>query len=105
MLPSTNKELKSYENAKVFYICKKYLIKNLFKYINHRKVTDNCYYSSKYRGMLDEIPVLFRNDWKYDYHFIIKKLANEFEGPFECIGENSEIYKKISVMKIDKDSN
>ena len=46
-----------------------------------------------------------------DYHFIIKELAKEFEGPFECIGENSEIYKSFSVpikkevIIIDKESN
>ena len=36
-------------------------------------------------------------------------MASEFEGSFECIGENSEIYKSFSVpikkevIKIDKD--
>ena len=40
---------------------------------------------------------------------IIKKLANEFEGQFECLGENTEKYKTFSalmekeVTKIDKD--
>ena len=28
----------------------------------------------------------------YDYHFIIKKLAEEFEGEFECLGKNTEKY-------------
>ena len=38
-------------------------------------------------------------------------MANEFKCPFECIGENSKMYKKISipikkeVIKIDKDGN
>ena len=48
--------------------------------------------------MPNEIPVGFHNGSKYDYHFIIKELANEFEGPFECIGKNSEIYKTFSVQ-------
>ena len=45
------------------------------------------------------------------YHFIIKELANEFEGKFECLGENTEKYKTFSiplakeVIKIDKDGN
>ena len=29
----------------------------------------------------------------YDYHFIIKELAKEFEGKIECFGENTEKYK------------
>ena len=44
-----------------------------------------------------EIPVVFHNGSKQDFHFIIKELANESEGPFECIGENNEIYKSFSV--------
>ena len=53
---------------------------------------------------------LFHSGLTCDYHFIIIELANEFEGPFECVGESSEIYKSFSVpikkevMKIDKDS-
>ena len=59
--------------------------------------------------MPNEIPVVFQNGLEYDNHFIIKELASEFEGSFECIGENSEIYKSFSVpikkevIKIDKD--
>ena len=37
-----------------------------------------------------EIPVVFHNGSTYDYHFIIKQLAKEFEGQFECLGENSD---------------
>ena len=28
----------------------------------------------------------------HDYHFIIKELAEEFEGQFECLEENTEKY-------------
>ena len=44
-------------------------------------------------------------------HFIIKELANEFEGQFECLGENTEKCKTFSVpiekevTNIDKDGN
>ena len=38
----------------------------------------------------NEIPVVFHNGSKYDYHFIIKELANESEGQFECISKNNE---------------
>ena len=51
-----------------------------------------------------EIPVAFYNGPTYDYHFIIKELAKEFEGNFECLGENTEKYITFSVpikKKID----
>ena len=38
-----------------------------------------------------EIPIVFHNGSTYDYHFIIKELVKEFEGNFECLGENTEI--------------
>ena len=51
-----------------------------------------------------EIPVIFHNGSSYDYHFIIKGLAEEFEGDFECLGENKEKYITFSVP-IKKESN
>ena len=45
-----------------------------------------------------EIPVVFHNDSTYDYHFQIKELAEEFEGQFECLGENTEKYLTFSVQ-------
>ena len=38
----------------------------------------------------NEIPVVFHNGSDYHYHFIIKELANEFEGQSDCLGENKE---------------
>ena len=61
--------------------------------------------------MIKEIPVLFHNGSTYDYHFIIKELAKEFEGEFECLKENTEKYVTFSVpikkeiTKKDKDGN
>ena len=58
-----------------------------------------------------ETPVKFHNCSTYDYHFIIKELAEEFEEEFECLGENTEKYIKFSmpikkeIIKIDKDGN
>ena len=43
--------------------------------------------------MTNEIPAVFHNMSNYDCHFIIKELANEFKGQFECLGENTEKYK------------
>ena len=44
-----------------------------------------------------EIPIVFHNGSAYDYHFIIKELVKEFEGNFECLGENTEKYITFSV--------
>ena len=58
-----------------------------------------------------EVLVVFHNGSTYDYHFIIKELAEEFEEQFECLGENTEKYItflgpiKKKITKIDKDSN
>ena len=109
-------------DAKVCYICGKRISKKLPNILNHWKVRDYCHYTGKYRGAVhsicnlkfnvpNEIPVVFHNGSNYDYHFIIKELANEFEGQFECLGENTEKYKTFSipiekeVTKIDKDGN
>ena len=108
MILLTNRELKSHEDGRVCYICRKYFLKKLAEDINHRKVGDRCHYMGKYRGAVDsicnlkfnvpnEIPVVFHNDSKYNNHFIIKNLANEFEGQFECIDKNNEKYKTFSV--------
>ena len=40
---------------------------------------------------------MFHNGSTYDYHFIIKELAKEFEANFECLGENTEKYITFSV--------
>ena len=37
-----------------------------------------------------EIPIVFHNGSNYGYHFIIKELAEEFEGQFTCFRENTE---------------
>ena len=70
------------------------------------KVKDHC--SWKYRGAAHnicnlrhktpkEIPAVFHNGSTYDYHFIIKDLAEEFEDQFECLRENTEKYITFSV--------
>ena len=86
------------------------------------KVKDHCHYTGKYRGAADdignlrckipkEILVVFHNGSTYDYHFIIKLLAEEFGGQFKCLEENTEKYItfpvsiKKEITKIDKDVN
>ena len=46
---------------------------------------------------LKKIPIVFHNGSKYDYHFVIKKLAEEFKGEFKWLGENTEEYITFSV--------
>ena len=54
---------------------------------------------------------MFHNGSTYDYHFIIKELAEEFEGEFECLGQNTEKYITFSlpikkeITKKDKKGN
>ena len=75
---------------------------------NYRNVRDHCHYTGKYRGAAhsicnlkcnvpNEISLVFHHGSNYDYHFIIKELAIEFEGELKYLGENTEKYKTFSV--------
>ena len=63
--------------------------------------------NSKY-SLLNKILIDFHNGSNYDYHFILKELAEEFKKQVTCLGENTEKYitfivpieKKIT--RIDK---
>ena len=37
-----------------------------------------------------EIPAVFHNGSTYDYHLIIKEIAEEFKSQLECLGENTK---------------
>ena len=65
------------------------------------KAKDHCHYTGEYRGIVHSICNLkynvpkkiaraFHNGSKYDYHFIIKELAEEFKKQFTSLGENTE---------------
>ena len=41
--------------------------------------------------------MIFHNGSTYDYHFVINKLAKEFHGQLECLGENTEKYITFSI--------
>ena len=110
MLPITKEELKSHQDTKVCYICGIRFFKKFANDKNYQKIRDHCHYTRKYRGaahcnlklhLSNEIPIVFHNGSNYDYHFMIKELANEFEGQFECLGENTEKYK-IFCVPIEK---
>ena len=64
------------------------------------KVRDHFHYTGEYRGALhyicnlkysvpEGIHIVFHNGSNYDYHFIIKELAEEFRKQFPCLGENT----------------
>ena len=59
--------------------------------------------------MSNKIFIAFHNASNYDYHFVTKELANEFEGQFELLWENIEKKNLVpiekEVPKIDEDSN
>ena len=107
MIPLTKKEEKKYNKQEVFYICERGFSTDDSNKKCH-KVRDHCHYTGKYRGaahdlcnlrykIAKEIPVVIHNGSTYDYHFIMKELAGEFEGEFECLGENAEKYKTFSL--------
>ena len=56
----------------------------------YRKVRDHCHYTGEYRdaahntcnlkhSVPKKIPIVFHNGSNYDYHFIIKEVAEEFK--------------------------
>ena len=100
MILLTTKEEIYHNKQKLCYICKKEFDTNDKK---NYKVRDHCHYTGKHRGAAHnicnlrykipkEIPIVFHNGSTYDYHFIMKELVKEFEGNFECLGDNTEKY-------------
>ena len=121
MIPLTKEEKNWQNDQKTCYMCKR-IFKAGDAIKKYHEVKDHCHYPGKYRSATHnicnlrckkpkEIPVVFHNGSTYDYHFIIKELAEEFEGEFECLGENTEKYISFSVpikseiTKNDKDGN
>ena len=100
MILLTTEEKIYHNKQKIHYICKKEFNNNDKK---NYKAKDHCHYTGKYRGAAHnicnlkykvpkEIPIVFHNGSIYDYQFIIKELVKEFEGNFDCLGENTEKY-------------
>ena len=122
IIPLTKEEKINYNYQKVCYICKKEFDTihaagpSSLESKKNYKVRDHCHYTGKYRDAAHnicnlrykvpkEIPVVFHNGSTYDYHFIIKEFVKEFEGNFDCLGENTEKYITFSVplkKKIEK---
>ena len=105
MILLTTEEKIYHNKQEICYICKKEFDTSDKK---NYKVRDHCHYSGKYKGAAHnirnlrykipkEIFAVFHNVFTYDYHFIIKELVKEFDGNFECLGENTEKYITFSV--------
>ena len=80
----------SYENTTTCYICKEKFENEYLKDKKYFKVRDHCLYTGEYKGAAHsicnlkysvpkKIPIVFNNESNYDYHFIIKELAEETE--------------------------
>ena len=81
---------KSYENAKICYICNEKFENKYLKDKKYCKFRDHSPYTGEYRdtthsicvlkyNVPKKIPIVFRNRSNYDYHFIIIKLAEKFK--------------------------
>ena len=111
IIPLTDDEKKYYEEQKHCHICKRkfyYNQEDKSKYKVYHQVRDHCHYTGKFRGAAHnicnlrykvqrEIPVVLHNGCNYDYHLIIKELAEKFKGNIDCLGENTEKYITFSV--------
>ena len=100
LIPLTKEEEDNYNKENICHICKKEL--------NNDKVRDHYHLAGKFKGAAHNtcnlrykipknIPIIFHNGSTYHCHFIIKEIASDFEGNFECLGENTEKYMTFSV--------
>ena len=94
MTTLTSDEISLYESKKVCHICKEkfcYYKDKKSKYALYHEVTDHCHYTGKFRRAVHsicnsrykipkKIPTVFNDGLTYDYHFIIKQLAEDSKG-------------------------
>ena len=99
----TKDQQESYDNTKKSVICKEKIENKYVEDKKYRRARDHCHYTGEYRGAAHSIcnlkysvpkkfPIAFHNGSNYDYHFIIKELAEEFKKQFTYLGENNEKY-------------
>ena len=86
----TKEQQELYENANICYICEEKFENKYVKDKKYRKVNNHCHYTWENRGAAHRIcnlkystsrtiTIAFHNGSNYDYHFIIKKFAEQFE--------------------------
>ena len=77
---------------------------------------DHYHYTEEYRGVTHsifylksiiylKIYIAFHNGFNYDYHFVIKQLAEKFENKITCLGENNDRYITFTVPIEIKNNN
>ena len=115
MIPLIDKENKFYEKQKVCHTYKKEFFfdeNEINKFKLYQNVRDHCHYTGKFRGAAHsicnlrfkvpkEIPVVVHNAI-YDTHLIIKQLAEQFGGQFDCMGENTKSDLADNLSEINK---
>ena len=88
----------SCENAETCYICKEKFENKYLKDKKCCKGRDHFHYTRGYRGAAysicnlkysvpKKIPIAFDNGSNYDYHLMIKELAEKFKKQFTCLGK------------------
>ena len=103
----TKERQESYVNAKI-YICKEKIENKYLKNKKYHKVRDHFYYAGEHRGAAHsicnskcsvpkKISTVFHYVSNYNYHFNIKKLAEEFKKQFACLGGNTKKCKTFTV--------
>ena len=85
------------EMQKSVMFVKKNLKINIREIKKYCKVRDHCHYIGEYRGAVysicnlkysvpKKVSIVFHNGSNYDYHFIIKELAEEFKKTIDLSG-------------------
>ena len=119
MIPLTPEQKRFHNNAKRCHICySKFYSKDHIgvKSTNYRKVRDHDHYTRLYRGAAHsicnlrystqrDIPVVIHNGSNYEFHLIIKELAEEFRTEIQCIPKDKEKYKSFSIPIMYKECN
>ena len=106
----TKEQQESYENPKIWYICNEKFENKYLKGKKYRKVRDHSHYigecGSVARSIYNlkystpkKILIAFHNGSNYDYHFIIKELAEEFKKQFTYFGENTAKYITFTILR------
>ena len=70
----------------------------LYYDFNKTSINRGGSYIDSPKWLKDKKSTINHNGSIYYYHFIMKELAKEFEGNFECLGENTEKYITFSVQ-------
>ena len=110
MIPLTKEQKQYHCSQQKCFLCLKPFVyeKDNEDYMKLRKVRDHDHYTGQYRGaahsecnlkysVIKEIAVIAHNASSYDVHFIIRDLAEEFNGHINVIAENIDKYISFKV--------